>query len=100
MSYYNPKIYNYSNLKPEDKTIIRAMVWMVDSLQSIGDDYLLTEEESTLEKIKCEIALETILDAKEKLTFEIIEHIVAFIDDYEEEIEPIETDNYLYGIDQ
>lgn len=100
MTYINPRIYNYSNLKPEDQWTIKAMVNLVGDLDNLEYDYDPDREASTLEKIEGEIAVRTLRGAQEYLKQSIVDWIVAFIDNYENEyeIEDKDTDDYFYGL--
>lgn len=100
MSYYNPRIYNYSNLKPEDKRFIYAMSLMVEGLELHECDYLIEDECSTLERIECEIAQEVLKEAEEYLKADMREFIVAIIDGYEEDVPEVDTDDHFYGLSE
>lgn len=100
MSYYNPKIYNYSNLHEEDKNA----VWIIkncfiDTLNGISETEL--ENCTTIEKMEAEIRNEAIEDAKDLLKGQLIDFIVSIIDSYDEneEIKKIDTDDYFYGLE-
>ena len=97
MTYFNPRIYNYHNLKEEDKKVVDGMIYLVDSLENMEADYLGYEDETTMEKIQNEIALETLQEAQERLKYDIAEFMVAMIENYDEDVEEIDTDNYFYG---
>ena len=82
MSYYNPDIYNYDNLKPEDKLHIDYYRWAVEAVENYepieweGEN----EEETVLEKIKREIEQEFKEELLEHLRIEETELIVGIMD--------------------
>lgn len=100
MSYYNPKIYNYSNLHEEDKKQVKLIKNVfIDTLDySLSSDF---EEETILEKMKTEIRAQAVEDAQQLLYDRLIEYIVCLIDSYEQDepIDEIDTDDYFYGLD-
>lgn len=87
MSYYNPDIYNYGNLKEEDKIYINYYRWGVEAVENYepieweGEN----EEETVFEKIKREIEQEFKEKLLEHLRIEETELIVAIMDNYEED---------------
>lgn len=100
MSYYNPKIYNYSNLHEEDKEKVKVIKQIfIDPLESPLD--LDFEQETILEKMKAEIRAEAFEDAQGMLYDQLVEYIVYLIDSYkqDEPIDEIDTDDYFYGLD-
>lgn len=98
MSYYNPRTYNYSNLITEDQMIVQHMIYLVDAVKVSKEDYDTDLDTSHLEKIFNETAVEVIDETIQLMINEIIEFIVSRIDNYNGDIEEIDTDNYLYGI--
>lgn len=98
MSYYNPRTYNYSNLTTEDQIIVQHMIYLVDAVKVSKEDYDTDLDTSHLEKIFNETAVEVIDETIQLMINEIIEFIVSRIDNYDSNIEEIDTDNYLYGI--
>lgn len=100
MSYYNPKIYNYSNLHEEDKEKVKVIKQIfIDPLESPLE--LDFEQETILEKMKAEIRAEAFEDAQGMLYDQLVEYIVYLIDSYkqDEPIDEIDTDDYFYGLD-
>lgn len=100
MSYYNPKIYNYSNLHEEDKEKVKVIKQIfIDPLESPLD--LDFEQETILEKMKTEIRTQAFEDAQQLLYDQLIEYMVCLIDSYEQDepIDEIDTDDYFYGLD-
>ena len=98
MSYYNPRTYNYSNLTTEDQIIVQHMIYLVDAVKVSKEDYDTDLDTSHLKKIFNETAVEVIDETIQLMINEIIEFIVSRIDNYNGDIEEIDTDNYLYGI--
>ena len=80
MTYFNPRINNYHNLKKRDKNVVDGMVYLIDSLENIEADYVSYEDETTLGKIRNEIAIETLKEAQERLKLDIVEFMVSMIE--------------------
>lgn len=102
MTYYNPKIYNYSNLNKRDQEKLNDMIfWLMneverkcEELDSISND----KKESLQERLKAEAQLEAVQNLFDDLKIQLIEYIVNAIDnDEREDIESIDTMDYLYG---
>lgn len=96
MTYFNPKIYNYSNLKKEDQKIIDIILMTMDNclhVEKFEDDITI------FEKMKNEIAEAAVREIKDNIYKFIISLIVSTIDAYEEtyEITEKETTSFLYG---
>lgn len=101
MSNYNPKVYNYSNLKDEDKKLIRMMLSMVDSTMEVMEEFELQkeyEDETILNKIAFEERGIGADEARRSMLYDIVEEIVYLIDNYDEEVSEKETDDFFYGI--
>ena len=71
---YNTRIYNYSNLKSEDKQIVQAQLLMFETVEDTITEYMYRRESST-----------NILDA---------------IDSYEEDVDEVDTQDPLFGLYQ
>lgn len=108
MSYYSPKIYNYSNLEEKDKRIIDLMVGTaLDAMEAAKADYdndlefaNMTEcNVSSLDKIITEERIAGISHAEEMFVNNMIEIIVSWIDDYDHDVPEIDTKDYFYGFD-
>lgn len=98
MSYFNEKIYNSKNLHKDDLVIIRIMDDVVKTVLEYQNGRLTDELEydnSTLNRIRVEEGLKTLIDVWESYKNERLETIVSMIDSYdmEEEIEEKEPDN-------
>ena len=98
MSYYNPRVYNYSNLNSTDQLIVRNDLYIIESIKNMKYDYDTDMNTSSLERIFNETANEVIDEVIECINYDIVEFIVASIDDYDHDVEEYDTDNYLYGI--
>jgi len=99
MSKYNPRIYNYYNLKEEDKTYINAKAEVISSLEAEQHEYFYIGEPTVLEKMFVETAQEVLNHVKKSLIRDLVEFIVVTIDSYEEDVEEIETSDFFYGMD-
>lgn len=88
MSYYNLEIYNYKNLKKEDKLIIDAMRWVrdntIEGVRADIEDEFNDEDSKTIGKIKKEIAENVINRILERYESDEEETIVAIIDNYDD----------------
>ena len=92
MSYFNPEIYNYDGLKPEDQKLIDAYDmagqdalnkdFIIDDMMGLGMD---PEEDSTINKIKREVAEEVFGHIEQCLAIQRLELIVRIMDGYSEE---------------
>lgn len=70
---YNTRIYNYSNLKSEDKQIVQAQLLMFETVEDTITEYMYRRESST-----------NILDAVS----------------YEEDVDEVDTQDPLFGLYQ
>lgn len=98
MTFYNPRIYNYANLKKEDKLMVRGMIAMIKDIDDLCDD----DEPSTIfEKMHAGIKKEVVNDIKEDMCHSIIDQIVACIESYDDddEVQEFDTFDYFYGWD-
>lgn len=97
MSYYNPKVYNYSNLDNENKFVIDRMIDMVDVVEN-QIDYLETQEtDSIIRKAMNEIKIDCLKDTLNKMKLDIIEMIVGLIENQEEDVVEKDTNDYFFG---
>ena len=100
MSYFNPKIYNYSNLNESDRLLINCMLMCANELDSVVGDFecdLADEESSILDKIKAENGIEALQIGQQAILHHIVETMVAIIDNYEHDIPEIDTNDYFCG---
>lgn len=88
MSYFDPKVYNDDALKPEDKKWMQAYDFAVeDALNKVFiiDDMMgLMADESTIGKIKKEVAEEVFEHLETYLKMQRMEQLVSIIDNYGE----------------
>lgn len=98
MSFYDPKIYNYSNLTDEDKSYVDFASNLICSIDDMTYDYKVDyDTQSTLERIETECTVKAIGQAIERQLDDLVEFIVSRIDGYAHDVEKVETDNYFYG---
>lgn len=80
--------YNEKNLTEKDKAFIAGIRWVKDKIiDTFTANYEVTEEKdemTTLDKIKKEIAEETLEELKTWIDYDIDELIVTTIDSYED----------------
>lgn len=98
--FYNPRIYNYSNLNERDKEIADMMLMQLEEIEFIGDDYLdvANDEDSLIkERIEAEIKLMALTDVYKHLFENIIEFMISCIEHYEDDVVEIDTNNFLFG---
>ncbi len=100
MHRYNARIYNYSNLMPEDKNILRALAEIYLSVNNSQNNYESNEYTTYLEKIFNETAVEVVKEISQLIDSEMIEFIVSRIDAYDDSVklEEYDTDDYFYGL--
>lgn len=78
--------YRYEDLNDENKNIIDWLNHLVEGLDGLKGDYELESEDTTiLEKIRNEIAIQTIIEAKEWLDASIDEIQVSLIENQGDE---------------
>ena len=92
MSCFNPEIYNYDGLKPEDQKLIDVYDmavqdalnkdFIIDDMMGLGMD---PEEDSTVDKIRREVAEEVFEKIEQYLSIQRLELIVSIMDRYPEE---------------
>lgn len=86
MSYFDPKVYNIDNLKPEDRNTLKywceRFVGIIESVQDIEDDTC-----GTLNKIKGEIIEEFCNELYGNIASLFQEETVYAIDNYPDEDE-------------
>lgn len=88
MSYFDPETYNYEALKPEDQKQLDAYDlavkdalnkdFIIDDMMGLGMD---PEEDSTIDKIRREVAEEVFEHIKQYLTVQRLELIVNIMDE-------------------
>lgn len=102
MTFFDPQIYCKQNLKEEDRKKLEfAETIAKDALEhaigSVEDDYVAGLSE-TLDKIELEIIKSFAEEVKEQLGSILQEYVVGVIDNYEEEIEPVEDPETYYYV--
>ena len=86
MSYFNPEVYNFEALKPEDQKLIRMYDFAVED--ALNKDFIIDDmmglmgDDSTIGKIKREVAEEVFENLREYLGMQRMEQIVSIIDNY------------------
>ena len=100
MSYYDPKIYNYSNLDEKEKSLLEAI--LSTTLFSIGNKYCEYSYErecasNCLDRIRYEERIDATMDMVDNFLGDIVELMVRMIDSSDREIEEKDTDSYFYG---
>lgn len=99
MTYYNPRIYNYSNLLREDKLRVHVMMWTLDAIENMEAEYEPEPRSTIMEKMFSETAQEVISEVEERVMHVIIEFIVSTIDSYDHEVDEIDTMDFLFGME-
>lgn len=97
---YNTRIYNYANLHLEDKQIIQAQLLMLESVEDTITNYTYAKETSTniLESISLEEGIHALEEAKQNMYNDIVEYMIFAIDNYENEVYELDTDDPFYGL--
>ena len=98
---YNTRIYNYANLHSDDKQIVQAQLLMFETIEDLITEYTYSKEACTnvLESISYEEGIKALEEAKEKMFSDIIEYMVFAIENYEENVNEIETKDPFYGLE-
>lgn len=99
---YNTKIYNYSNLKTEDKQIVQAQLLMFETVEDTITEYMYRRESSTniLDAVSYEEGIKALEQAQQNMFSDIVEYIVYAIDSYEEDVDEVDTQDPLFGLYQ
>lgn len=103
MTYYNPKVYNYSNLKDKDKEIIDCIcITALDAVENaiVEKEDELVDEEVILEKIRLQSEISALIEVEQNIQLEMIELMVSTIEHYPEEFQDEDlknTDDHFYG---
>lgn len=89
MSYFDPNVYNYEALKPEDQKLLDIYDLATEDALNRGfiiDDAmelsLDPEEDSTIDRIRREVAEEVFEHLKQCLAVQRLELIVSIMDEY------------------
>ena len=96
----DPRIYNFKNLKLEDKRVIAFQFKIFLLVKKEKDDLKeAAKKQSALTKFLYEVAIEELDEVEEKIKYTIIQTIVNSIDEYDYFVKEIETDDYFYGLE-
>lgn len=100
MNNLDPTIYNFKNLNIDDKKVIKAKYEILELInkekEELKDDSI---KQSSLNKFLYDITIEELELLQEKVTKNIIDLIVTFIDNYDHYVKEQNTDNYFYGLE-
>lgn len=99
---YNTRIYNYSNLKSEDKQIVQAQLLMFETVEDTITEYMYRRESSTniLDAVSYEEGIKALEQVQQNMFSDIVEYIVYAIDSYEEDVDEVDTQDPLFGLYQ
>lgn len=99
---YNIRIYNYSNLKSEDKQIVQAQLLMFETVEDTITEYMYRRESSTniLNAVSYEEGIKALEQVQQNMFSDIVEYIVYAIDSYEEDVDEVDTQDPLFGLYQ
>ena len=96
----DPRIYNFKNLKLEDKRVIAFQFKIFLLVKKEKDDLKeAAKKQSALTKFLYEVAIEELDEVEEKIKDTIIQTIVNSIEEYDYFVKEIETDDYFYGLE-
>lgn len=100
MSYYDPQIYNYSNLDENDKKFIDNLMHI--TLSTIGRkfcdySYDLEYADNCLDRIRLEERKEATKEMVDAFLDDVVSIMVAMIDSSDSEIKEVETNTYFHG---
>lgn len=100
MNKIDPTIYNFKNLNKDDKKIIAAkheiLVLINKEKEELKEDSI---KQSSLNKFLYDITIEELELLKEKVTKDIVESIVTFIDNYDYFVKEQNTEDYFCGME-
>lgn len=93
----NTRIYNYSNLKSEDKQIVQAQLLMFKTVEDTITEYMYRRESSTniLDAVSYEEGIKALEQVQQNMFSDIVEYIVYAIDSYEEDVDEVDTQDPL-----
>ncbi len=96
------RIYNYSNLKDEDKQIVQAQLLMFETVEDTITEYMYRRESSTniLDAVSYEEGIKALEQVQQNMFSDIVEYIVYAIDSYEEDVDEVDTQDPLFGLYQ
>lgn len=100
MNNIDPTIYNFKNLNKDDKKVIAAKYKILDLINKEKEE--LKEDsikQSSLNKFLYDITIEELELLNEKVTKDIVESIVTFIDNYDYFVKEQNTEDYFYGLE-
>ena len=99
---YNTRIYNYSNLKSEDKQIVQAQLLMFETVEDTITEYMYRRESSTniLDAVSYEEWIKALEQVQKNMFSDIVEYVVYAIDSYEEDVNEVDTQDPLFGLYQ
>lgn len=97
---YNTRIYNYSNLKSEDKQIVQAQLLMFETVEDTITEYMYRRESSTniLDAVSYEEGIKALEQVQQNMYNDIVEYMIFAIDSYEDEVHEMDTDDPFYGL--
>lgn len=94
----NARIYNYSNLQEEDKRIVESNLELISTVDSLKTDISKRSNMGILEEKMYEASNETLRIVKKELMEKVIQFIAESIEQYQTDVNEIDTDDYLYGL--
>lgn len=97
MSFYNPKIFNKNNLKPEDRTELDF--WngeFLNCVENTKDEYLLGDDIPMIAELKKQIIDDFCVALKTQWGYALQENVVGIIDNYDEDVEEVENPETYY----
>ena len=93
---YSTRIYNYSNLKDEDKQIVQAQLLMFETVE----DTIRESSTNILDAVSYEEGIKALEQVQQNMFSDIVEYIVYAIDSYEEDVDEVDTQDPLFGLYQ
>ena len=96
----DPRIYNFKNLKLEDKVVVASQFKIFLLVKKEKEDLKETaDKQNSLTKFLYEVAIEELDEVEEKIKVTIIQTIISFIENYDYFVKELETDDYFYGLE-
>lgn len=102
MTYFNPKIFNKQNLKEKDRKELECwnneVMFHIDSVRSDFEEMNSFYGFEAMKPLVSEIVNSFCDELKERWGYSMQEHLVSCIENYDEDVQEIETpETFLYN---
>lgn len=100
MTYIDPKVYNYKNLKDKDKDTFDNMVYFCyEQIEhEINEIEFNAEYENTVQaRMNAEIQKEALINLSDRMQSSLVDYLIYTIEHYEEDITSNDSEHYFDG---